>query len=259
MGWFATFLNLFALGTVGTISAVPFRQIGRYYFSFHATVALLLAVPAALLGKPWRGLAEGPAIGRLAAAAALAFAIAILVENLVVRAARRDLRVDALLFPVSIGVPFAAFAAFAARPGEAGEGALLAIHLLTGAAVLGTALVAMTTGHWYLSNAALSFDILVRLCRALVLALAAKGVVSGIYAAARFERYRALEDFDLLVMGVRLAAGIVLAMVLGLMSLSCARRKANQSATGILYVAVVFVLIGETISAYLTLGCGRPL
>jgi hypothetical protein len=44
-----------------------------------------------------------------------------------------------------------------------------------------------------------------------------------------------------------------------MMSLSCAKRHANQSATGILYVAVVFVLIGETISLYLTLGTNRPI
>ena len=55
------------------------------------------------------------------------------------------------------------------------------------------------------------------------------------------------------VMSVRMIAGLVMAMILALMSLSCARRRANQSATGILYVVVVFVLIGETISLYLTL------
>jgi len=55
-------------------------------------------------------------------------------------------------------------------------------------------------------------------------------------------------------------AGIVLAGVLGLMALSCAKRRANQSATGILYVAVVFVLIGETMSIALTLGAHpRPI
>ena len=42
-------------------------------------------------------------------------------------------------------------------------------------------------------------------------------------------------------------------MTLALMILSCAKGKANQSATGILYVGVVFVLMGEVISLYLTL------
>jgi hypothetical protein len=251
------FFNLFALGTVAAIAVVPFREIGAYYFRFHATVALLFAVPGALLAKPWLGLLSGPLPGRLAAGSAVLFALSILVENGVVRAARKELRPDALLFPVSMGVPFAALAAFAAVPGT-GDSLLLAAHFLTSAAVLGTALVAMSTGHWYLANAALSFNILVRLCRLFALAVAAKAVVSGIFLAGRFGEYWGLEDFDRLVIGVRLFAGVVLAMALALMSLSCAKRKANQSATGILYVAVVFVLIGEAISLHLTLGKGWP-
>jgi hypothetical protein len=130
---------------------------------------------------------------------------------------------------------------------------------LSAALVLGTSTVAMSTGHWYLANAELSFDILIRLCRMFVLAVGIKSVIVAIYAVWRFEEYWRLEDFYKLVMGVRIAAGIVLSMVLALMSLSCARRHANQSATGILYVAVVFVLIGETISLYLTLGRQWPL
>ena len=42
------------------------------------------------------------------------------------------------------------------------------------------------------------------------------------------------------------------------MAYSCAKIKANQSATGILYVATIFILIGELDSLYLTLGRGLP-
>lgn len=255
MSWFPLFLHLFALGTAGAMAAVPFREIGKYWFKFHAMLALLLVTAAVLLGRPWSGFAAG----RFAAGLAFAFAAAVLLENVIVRAASGDLRADALLLPASVGVPFVAVAAFGLTKFGAGAALLLALHLLTAAAVLGTSLVAMTTGHWYLSNAKLSFDILKRLCRLFVLALAAKAAVSAVYAATRFADYWALEDFDKLVMGVRLGAGLAMALALGLMSLSCAKRRANQSATGILYVAVVFVLIGETISIYLTLGAGRPL
>jgi len=259
--WFAVFLNLFALGILGAIALVPFREIGRYYFRFHAMMALVLVTGAVLLGQPWKGWSAAPPVARATGIAALAFAAAVLLENVLVRAVRTDLRSDALLLPASLGVPFVAMTAFALSIKTYGVGAslLLTAHLLTSAAVLGTALVAMTTGHWYLANAKLPFDILVRLCRLFVLSVAAKAAVSAAYGVGRFDAYWGLEDFDKLVMGVRLSAGIVLAMILGIMSLSCAKRKANQSATGILYVAVVFVLIGETISMYLTLGAGRPL
>ncbi len=251
-------LYLFALGTAGAIVAVPFREIGQYYFKFHATLALLLVAGAVILGRPWEGLLAGKPLARLAAGGALFFALLILLENALVRAARTDLRTDALLLPVSLGAIFVSLAALVRSEYRAGETLVLTLHLLTSAAVLGTALVAMTTGHWYLANAKLSFDLLVRLCRMLVAALATKAAVAGFLLAGRAGELLRLEAFDQLVIGTRLGAGIVLGLALALMALSCAKRRSNQSATGILYVAVVFVLIGETISMHLTMGKGQP-
>ena len=255
MSWFPFLLHLFALGVLGAVAVVPFREIGKYYFKFHATLALLAVTLAVLLGKPW-----DPASGSLLLrGGAFAFAAVVLIENVIVRAAGADLRKDALLFPVSVGAPYVAVVAFSLAGYGVGGAVLSTLHYWTAAAVLGTSMVAMTTGHWYLSNAKLSFDILARLCRLFVFSVAAKTVVSAIYAVSRFEDYRGREDFDLLVFALRIGAGEIMALVLGLMSLSCARRRANQSATGILYVAVVFVLIGETVSLYLTLGRNCPL
>jgi hypothetical protein len=258
-GWFSVFLNLFALGAGATLLAVPYKQIGKYFFTFHSTVLLVLAAVALLAGQPWRGLAQGPAFLRVEAGLSLLFALLVLVQNVVVRAAEGELRPEALILPVSVGAVYVLMGSFGATEYGVGSAVLLCFHLLSSALVLGTSLIAMSTGHWYLANAQLSFDILIRLCRIFVAAIGAKALVVAIYAATRFEDYWRLEDFYKLVMGVRILAGIVLALALALMSLSCAKRHANQSATGILYVAVVFVLIGETISIYLTLGTQRPI
>ncbi|HLY08257.1 MAG TPA: hypothetical protein VKW04_03020 [Planctomycetota bacterium] len=259
MTWFPVFLLLYALGTGATLLAVPYRQIGKYYFSFHSTVLLILVATAILVGRPWIGLGQGTAYMRVVAGLSMLYAALVLVQNVVVRAAEADLRPDALILPVSAGAVFIIMAAFGWTAYGTGTALLLTLHLLSAAMVLGTSLIAMSTGHWYLANAQLSFDILVRLCRMFVVAIGIKSVIVAIYAISRFEDYWRLEDFYKLVMGVRIAAGIFLAVVLALMSLSCAKRHANQSATGILYVAVVFVLIGETISLYLTLGMQRPI
>jgi hypothetical protein len=259
VNWFAVFLNLFAMGMGATLIAVPYRQIGKYYFSFHSTMLLLLAAIAVLVGQPWTLLVSGTAYMKVVAGFSLLYAVLVLVQNVVIRAAEADLRVDSLILPVSVGAVFVIMACFGWTAYGTGTALLLTFHLLSAALVLGTSMVAMSTGHWYLANAQLSFDILIRLCRLFVLAIGIKAVIVAIYAISRFEEYWRLEDFYKLVMGVRIAAGIVLAVVLALMSLSCAKRHANQSATGILYVAVVFVLIGETISLYLTLGMNRPI
>ena len=257
--WFSVFLDLVAIGTGASLIAVPFRQIGRYYFSFHSTLLLVVVALALLVGRPWEPLWHGTAYLRVAAGTSILFAILVLAQNVVIRASEQELRVDALLLPVSTGTVFVILAAFGWTEYGVGNAVLLTFHLLTAAMVLGTSLVAMSTGHWYLANAKLSFDILIRLCWMFVLSLAAKSIVVSIYAAMHASEYWDLEDFYKLVMGVRVVAGIVLAGILALMSLACAKRHANQSATGILYVAVVFVLIGETISLYLTLGMHRPL
>ncbi|MBV8878533.1 MAG: hypothetical protein JO332_01085 [Planctomycetaceae bacterium] len=259
MNWFSVFLHLFAMGTGATLIAVPYRQIGKYYFSFHSTMLLVLVAVAVLVGQPWTLLGQGTAYMKVVAGLALLFALLILAQNVVVRAAQAELRVDALILPVSAGAVFIIMASFGWTAYGTGAALLLTLHLLSAAMVLGTSMVAMSTGHWYLANAQLSFDILIRLCRLFVLSIGIKAAIVAIYAFWRFEDYWRLEDFYKLVMGVRIAAGIVLAVALALMSLSCAKRHANQSATGILYVAVVFVLIGETISLYLTLGMNRPI
>lgn len=258
MNWFAVFLNLFAMGTGASLIAVPYRQIGKYYFTFHSTMLLVLVAVAVLVGQPWKLLGSG-AYMKVVAGVSMLYAGLVLVQNVVVRAAEAELRVDALILPVSAGAVFIIMACFGWTAYGTGTALLLTFHLLSAALVLGTSMVAMSTGHWYLANAQLPFEILIRLCRLFVLAIGLKAVIVAIYAIGHFEEYWRLEDFYKLVMGVRIVAGIFLAVALALMSLSCAKRHANQSATGILYVAVVFVLIGETISLYLTLGMNRPI
>ena len=258
-GWFPLFLTLFAIGTGASLIAVPYKEIGKYYFKFHSTILLVLVVVALLTGKPWHELAQGSTYTKVVAGLSILFAILVLVQNAAVRAAGEDLRTDVLILPVSVGAVFVIMAAFGWTAYGTGKAVLLTLHLLSSAMVLGTSLVAMSTGHWYLANAKLSFDILIRLARMFVLAIAAKAAIVLVYAALRFEDYARLEDFYKIIMGTRIAAGIVLSVVLALMSLSCVKRHANQSATGILYVAVVFVLIGETMSLYLTLGKDLPI
>jgi hypothetical protein len=220
---------------------------------------LVVVAIAVMVGQPWQGLLAGPLFSRAVAGLLLLFAGLILLQNIVVRAAGDELRLDAMILPVTTGFVYVAFAAFGGTSYGTGAAVLLTAHLLSSAAVLGTSMIAMSTGHWYLANAKLSFDILIRLCRFFVAAIAVKAGVVAIYAVSRWEDYARLEDFYKIVMGTRVAAGVGFALALALMSLSCAKRRANQSATGILYVAVVFVLIGETISIYLTLGTQRPI
>ena len=101
MTWFPLFLHLFALGTAGSVAAVPPRPIGRYYFKFHMTVVLVMVTVAVLIARPWSG--EGGLAARLGA---LVFAAVVLAENVLVRAAKGDLSRGALMLPLAAGLPF---------------------------------------------------------------------------------------------------------------------------------------------------------
>jgi hypothetical protein len=57
----------------------------------------------------------------------------------------------------------------------------------------------------------------------------------------------------------RILTGLGIPLVLSYMIWSTARIGANQSATGLLYVGVVFVIIGEIISKYMFMMAGMPI
>jgi hypothetical protein len=115
---------------------------------------------------------------------------------------------------------------------------------LTAAAILGFATTAMLMGHWYLISPTMSLRPLRRLLLALFLAIAVRILAAG----ADFTLTTstgALDQTAWLWLFLRWGAGLVAPAVLGWMAWESARIRSTQSATGILYVVVIFVFIGE--------------
>lgn len=135
------------------------------------------------------------------------------------------------------------------------------LFLLGGLLLLGATHTAMVLGHWYLLMRGLSFVHLVRFCRIAVGAVVVRGglllaaVVALRSAGTNYEAFlldRALRA-NSLFFGVRIALGLVAPLVFGIMALRCARLRANQAATGLLYLSEAFVFFGEMLAAYLLL------
>jgi len=63
---------------------------------------------------------------------------------------------------------------------------------------------------------------------------------------------------DALFFLFRILWGIVGPLALSYFIWRTAEMRSNQAATGLLYVALVFVLIGELLSSYLTVATGFP-
>jgi protein NrfD len=136
------------------------------------------------------------------------------------------------------------------------------VGAVAGGLFFGAVLLIMNLGHWYLVSRSLPFRLLARgaalfaglaIFRTayLVLAVASHPGSEGLHALLSLER-------DALFFLFRVLWGIVGPLALSYFIWRTAAMKSNQAATGLLYVALVFVLIGELLSSYLTVATGFP-
>jgi hypothetical protein len=128
----------------------------------------------------------------------------------------------------------------------------------TAVLVLGLATTAMLMGHWYLIAPTMSLEPLMRLLVGLFLALGLRvltALAELLYWAG------AVSDFDRLTwlwLAVRYGVGFVGPLVLGWMAWQAACIRSTQSATGILYVVVIFCYMGELTDQLLHGHLGAP-
>jgi len=117
---------------------------------------------------------------------------------------------------------------------------------LSSAALLGTATTAMLMGHSYLIAPAMSLVPLLRLLAALGFATLLRMAVAlgGLWLWTAAPGTGTLET-EVLWLPARWILGFVGPLVLGWMAWETARIRSTQSATGILYVVVIFCFLGE--------------
>jgi len=241
--WISVFLTLFAAGSLLAVTSMPPAVIGPRFYRVIITTAMFLAVIAVLSS----GVLAGDFGGARTWAAGYAAALA--VYSMLVRVPLLPTSRPLLLALAAAGIAVAV----AGLPDGGGIwGRLLASP--ASAAALGMALVAMLLGHSYLSSSNLSFDLLVDTCRVLIGTLAVRGLVSAAFfipESGVLSSWMSGDVVLVLLVGVRYVVGIACAIVLAWMALACAKIRSNQSATGILYVAMGFVVMGELVAAYI--------
>ena len=112
------------------------------------------------------------------------------------------------------------------------------------AVVLGLATSAMLMGHSYLIAPAMSIVPLVRLLMGLFAAIVVRMLVTGLEIALGSNAAIGPSD-AYLWQPVRWGLGFLGPLILTWMAWQCAKIRSTQSATGILYVVVILVFIGE--------------
>ena len=145
---------------------------------------------------------------------------------------------------------------------------LLVANNIAGAAILGTVLLAMLFGHWYLVIPKLSIDHLMKLTKFLMATVLLRMIsVVVTLAVINLEPSLSLKSvLSVLMMSLfpgiffwtRLICGIIAPIVLAVMIHSTVQIKHTQSATGLLYVAVIALLLGEFMSKFLLFDMHLP-
>lgn len=275
-----TFLLQMAVGMVGTVAILPTTLVDNRFFrsiSFWATLFTVSAL--ALRHFSHFSLPEifGPdagAHGGLSKADQTLFVtFAVLTFLLWFRIQFRDAAVSRgmLLLISAVGLAGLVVDSILFRPALPPawvQNILMPLNFISAGLILGGFLAGMTFGHFYLVETEMPKKLLVTmawiLIGALVLRLIAVGATLLLY---KNFVYPGMDFLNALMSfrghGIffwqRVLVGLAIPSVVVAMIWSTARIGSNQSATGIMYVAIAFVFIGELAARYLFLLSAIPL
>ena len=126
-----------------------------------------------------------------------------------------------------------------------------------GGMLLGSTIAAMFLGHWYLNTPTMELGPLRKLLRFMAVAVALRALLASLCLGIELQQpWLSLSQYPLLAL--RWLAGIIGTGVLTFMAWQTLKIPNTQSATGILYVAVITVFIGELTSLLLSGGTAFP-
>jgi len=257
-------IGLFTCAAAGILAALPlapFGELGRFFFILNAGLAFLLLCLAAPYRIPSQG--AWPA-GSILALLAMGLVIAYIAALLGLRGGRSSRGLLVTTAAVSLLTVAVDGRALAGSPGPAWA---FGLNAVCAAALLGSVIVGMLLGHWYLVRTRLDVSHLVvfaRLFAAAVLVRAALFAAGLAGAGARSElgmgAYLRSAAIDRgFFFWQRVMFGIVGPLAFAFMVHETARIRSTQSATGILYIAVIFVMYGEFLARYLAVAGAGPM
>ena len=249
-----------ALGSLLCLPLIGVKEIGRGFFTLWAVVFGVLGAVALLLIAP--GAASGEAAARLGGDAGrtallLGVCLALLAAFwALLRWAPPAAATPALLLAAIAGALVLRETALAGPPVE-GQAALRVTSVLVSAMAVGVVTVAMVLGHWYLVQPKLALAPLRRLCDVFIVVLVARllisawGFANSVRAGHQFLGGPDPVPWEALILSQRLLFGFGGSLILAVMIKKTVALRSTMSATGLLYIAILFVWVGEFLSIYL--------
>ncbi len=134
----------------------------------------------------------------------------------------------------------------------------LSIYFLNSGLLLGSGVLGMLLGHSYLTRPSLSIVPLLHLTRIFMLLVFVEGGLAFANLIVAFPSPRLrdallLNTIEGLYLWIRLLIGIVGPIILAPMILKTVHERATMSATGLLYIAMLMVMVGEIFSRFFLL------
>ncbi len=133
---------------------------------------------------------------------------------------------------------------------------LVCLSLLVSGALLGAGALGMLLGHRYLTHPSLSIVPLRVLVTIFMVLIGIEALFTGmslVVPSPRLTHALQLRTFEGLYLWIRLLIGIVGPIVLAPMILQTVKERATMSATGLLYIAMMMVVIGAIFSRFFLL------
>lgn len=268
------FFSLFSHLAIGGLLPLLFISLDEIGTMFFRLISLLSAafLLFALLAQPFD--VQQQAASSMLAAGSSDLITGLLIFSMVTLAAGsiwlKRLRKSYVWIALASGVA-ALFASATAYPvataATQSSFVVKALSFAGSAFLLGSVMTAMITGHWYLVNHRLTIQPL-KIASLLFLAAAVLRVlfVIGLMSASVFSETMAtpiaqnLLSFsgEGMIFWARVAIGLAGPLIFGIMIYETVKLRSTQSATGILYAAVVMVFIGEAFSKFLWYFTGIP-
>lgn len=243
--------SMLAIG-LGRIDDMAWRYLRLVAIVAGATIALTIGLTLAGSSRSERN----ATITNLAVDAAMFLAVVWIILN-----ARQKERVRSIQrLSAALGGSFAVIAALLMLNSTmtvppAGIAWPLSIaSILGGALLIGSVTAAMLLGHRYLTDTGMTIAPLRRLTALFIAAIVLRTLtvaIALVVGRAILSSYDPSRDWILFFLAIRVAIGLLGTAVFAYMIWDCVRRRSTQSATGILYLTMVFVFIGELTAQYL--------
>jgi hypothetical protein len=263
-----------AWGGMFALSIPPFFKVERGFYKSSASVylaaALITAVGLGLLAA--RGTAAaGPGTASLWTACALWSLSSIAVALYLYTLWTENGLLRARSYALGLGLGLVALIVNAILLMPPGFGAVTAVvyslTAVTSALVLGLVSCAMLFGHWYLIDLEMPVDYLRTFIRLLAIVVVADlvallltiGVCAMLGSAVARVAVNELFAAHLDLLAVRLLLGPVATLVLVWMCWQTLKIPQTMAATGLLYIAVMSVLVGEMLGRFILFRTAIPL